>query len=48
MISNVTKEAFYHILKDAVDKGETSQNLTATELVEELSIQLSEIFKENH
>lgn len=45
MISNVTKEAFYHILEEAVKKGETTQNLTATELVEELSILLSEIFK---
>ena len=47
MISNVTKEAFYHILKDAVEKGETTQNLTANELVEELSIRLSEIFKKD-
>ena len=45
MISNVTKEAFYHILKEAVEKGEKTQNLTANELVEELSIQLGEIFK---
>ena len=48
MISNVTKEAFYHIMKEAVDKGENDQNLTADELVKELSIRLREIFKENH
>lgn len=48
MISNITKEAFYHILKDAVDKGETSQSLTVNELVKELSIRLGEIFKEEH
>lgn len=47
MISNVTKEAFYHMLVEAVEKGETTQDLTATELVEELSIQLSEIFKKD-
>lgn len=45
MISNITKEAFYHILEEAVEKGETTQNLTAAELVEELSILLSEIFE---
>ena len=48
MISNVTKEAFYHIMKEAVDKGENDQNLTVDELVKELSIRLGEIFKEDH
>ena len=48
MISNVTKEAFYHIMKEAVDKGEKDQNVTVDELVKELSIRLGEIFKEEH
>lgn len=48
MISNVTKEAFYHILKEAVNKGESSKNITVNELVKELSVQLGEIFKENN
>ena len=48
MISNVTKDAFYHLMKEAVDKGETDQNLTVDELVKELSIRLGEIFKEDH
>ena len=47
MISNITKEAFYHLLKEAVEKGETAQNLTVSELVKELSMKLSEIFKES-
>lgn len=48
MISNITKKAFYHILKEAVEKGENVPNLTADELVEELSIRLGEMLKEDH
>ncbi|MEH6949183.1 hypothetical protein V7068_19370 [Bacillus sp. JJ634] len=47
MISNITKEAFYHLLKEAVEKGEKAQDLTVSELVKELSMKLSEIFKES-
>ena len=31
-------------MKEAVDKGETDQNLTVDELVKELSIRLGEIY----
>ena len=47
MISNIAKEAFYHLLKEAVEKGEMIKILTVNELVKELSMRLSEIFKES-
>ncbi|WP_156187566.1 hypothetical protein [Peribacillus loiseleuriae] len=46
MNASIAKEDFYHILKEAFEKGESEGNLTVSELIEELSLKLQEIIIE--
>ncbi|MFJ8257609.1 hypothetical protein ACIQ4Z_10100 [Peribacillus asahii] len=38
--TNISNEAFYQLLREALEKGEQDPNVTVDELVEELSIKL--------
>ncbi|USK84903.1 hypothetical protein [Peribacillus asahii] len=38
--SNISNEAFYQLLREAFEKGEQDPDVTADELVEELSVKL--------
>lgn len=46
MNASITKEDFYHILKEAFEKGESERDVTVNELVEELSLKLRAILLE--
>lgn len=46
MDASITKEDFYHILKEAFEKGESERDVTVNELVEELTLKLQAILLE--
>ena len=41
--TNISNEAFYQLLREAFEKGEQDPNVTADELVEELSVKLMQM-----
>lgn len=45
--SNLTNDDFFQLLTDAFEKGEKESNITANELVKEMSAKLMHIMQES-